>query len=153
MTPSRWYDFDYKKWISDGCDLNSASKVLHLSLYCCRYEFNLHAGLFKHFVNLQIFNLSFCNLNTIPEDVWELTQLTELYIHNNNICEISPKIKNLTNLKIFQCDGNILTAFPVEMCQLTKLFEFEFYDNKLDVLDQKVVDFITQIKYYTNQTR
>ena len=144
-----WSNSDYQLWILNGCDLNSASEVHHLELY---FEYddepipiNFHAGLFKHFVNLRVLNLSQCGLTTIPEDVWELTELQVLYVNNNDICEISPKIKNLTNLQHFNCEENELTTFPVEICQLTKLSEFEFGDNKLDMLDKKVVDFVTKI--------
>ena len=138
-----WGSGDYQRWISSGCDIKSAAGVVYLSTYQSN---NLHAkGLLKHFVNLRILDLSLCELNAIPEEVWELTQLKRLCINNNNICEISPKIKNLTKLKSFECQGNYLTAFPVEICQLTKLVHFNFANNKLDILESDVVNFITQI--------
>ena len=149
-----WSNYEYKKWIKNGCDLNSASKVDHLELYL-EYDdknneprpINFGAGLLKHFINLRILYMSKSCLTEIPEEVWELTELNSLIVNNNKICEISPKIKNLTNLKVFDCQENNLTAFPVEICQLTKLKYFDYAGNKLDILDEKVVDFVTQIKY------
>ena len=149
-----WNNLNYQQWISNGCDINSAAEVDILEMELANTNNCLHAGLLKHFVNLRHLSISYCCLTTIPEDVWELTQLTRLYVNNNAICEISPKIKNLTKLEVFHCDCNNITAFPVEICQLTKLVHFDFYDNKLDVLDQTVVDFVSQIQhvnqYYNN---
>ena len=136
-----WTGSNYNKWVSDGCDIGSAAEVNSLEMPIL----NNDIGLLKHFVNyLRYLDLSHCGLSAIPEEVWELTQLEELYIYCNNICEISPKIKNLTNLKSFDCRYNNLTAFPVEICQLTKLDNFRFNGNKLDVLDPDVIDFITK---------
>ena len=147
-----WSNFDYQLWVSNGCDINIASDVYYLEFYYDGNKpINFHAGIFKHFVNLEGIDLSMCRLTTIPEDVWELTQLTKLHVYDNDICEISPKIKNLTKLKVFSCEDNNITAFPVEICQLTKLVDFCFYNNELDVLDPKVVDFITQIKFVNGE--
>ena len=139
------YDYDYQCWVNDGCDVEIAARVIHLSLSATNGGVN-NTDLLKLFINLRRLDLSRCGLTTIPEEVWELTQLEYLYVNNNDICEISPKIKNLTNLKVFDCQKNNLTTFPVEICQLTKLSYFNF-DNKLDILDSDVFDFITQIKY------
>ena len=141
---TQWSSASYRKWISDGCDIKSAAEVECLIMDGTT-NLDLRAGLLKHFVNLHHLSMSFCGLTTIPDDVWELTQLKGLYIIRNSICEISPKIKNLTNLHVFKCEGNNLTAFPVELCQLTKLVFFTYHGNKLDVLDPDVVDFITII--------
>ena len=149
-----WDNSNYQKWILNECDLNSASEVGILELYLVYDDknhetipINFGAGVLKHFVNLRILYLSQSCLTDIPEEVWELTQLTELYVHYNDICEISPKIKNLTNLIRLDCHRNNLTTLPNEICQLTKLKYFNYAGNKLDILDKKVMDFVTQIEY------
>ena len=120
-----WGIHDYQLWTSSGCDKKSAAGVVYLIFSYSNSGINLHAkGLFKHFVNLRRLDLSYCGLTTIPEKVWELTQLEYLYVNNNYIRKISPKIKNLTNLKHFNCNSNNLTAIPDEICQLTKLNGF-----------------------------
>ena len=141
---AHWSDASYEKWISHGCDTETAAEVSTLLVITPN---SLHAGsgLLKHFVNLRYLIISYCGLSAIPEEVWELTQLEDLYIQKNNICEISPKIKNLTNLKRFNCYSNNLTAFPVEICQLTKLDNFCFNGNELDVLDPDVIEFLSKI--------
>ena len=143
-----WDTRSFIKWVSNGCNINDASKVERLDV--TYFGLNLHkAGLFKHFVNLRILDLSQSCLTEIPEEVWELTQLTELYVYYNAICEISPKIKNLTKLKYLDFQNNDLSTFPVEICQLTNLISFNYDDNKLDILDPAVVDFINKIENIT----
>ena len=133
----------FETWVYNGCDRKSAAEVNSLVIPTSISHNDL--GLLKHFVNLRYLNISLCELNAIPEEVWELTQLEDLLIQYNNICEISPKIKNLTNLKRFNCYSNNLTAFPVEICQLTKLDNFCFNGNELDVLDPDVIEFLSKI--------
>ena len=145
---THWSSRSFHKWIYDGCDIKSAAEVKCFSMPLSIS--NNDIGLLKHFVNLRYLNISSCNLSAIPEEVWELTQLEDLYIQKNNICEISPKIKNLTNLKRFNCNSNKLTAFPVEICQLTKLYCFIYYGNQLDVLDPDVVDFLHNLNKLTS---
>ena len=140
---THWASTSFHKWISDGCDIKSAAEVKCLAMPTSIS--NNDIGLLKHFVNLRYLNISSCNLSAIPEEVWELTQLEDLYIHKNHICEISPKIKNLINLKFFDCRHNFLTAFPVEICQLTKLLEINYDGNKFDVLDPAVIDFLRKL--------
>ena len=140
-----WGTESFAKWISNGCNINDASKVDTLNV--TYFGKDLHeAGLFKHFVNLRVLYLSYCGLSAIPEEVWELQKLTVLYVNHNYICEMSPKIKNLTNLQHFNCEENELTTFPIEICQLTKLSKFYYNDNELDILDPAVVDFINKIE-------
>ena len=139
----QWDTVDFINWINNGCDTESAVEANYLSISCVSDIQKLH--LLKHFINLRYLNISSCNLSAIPEEVWELTQLEDLYIHKNHICEISPKIKNLINLKFFDCRHNFLTAFPVEICQLTKLLEINYDGNKFDVLDPAVIDFLRKL--------
>ena len=141
---THWHTTDYKKWISDGCDIESAAEVNSLAIMSTSI-LNNDIGLLEHFVNLCLLSISYCELTAIPEEVWELTQLKYLSLIGCNIVEISPKIKNLTNLKLFDCHSNKLTAFPVEICQLTKLLEFNYADNQLDVLDPVVIEFLHKI--------
>ena len=140
-----WDTSTFIKWVSNGCNINDASKVE--TLYVTFFGKDLHkAGLLKHFVNLRVLYLTYCGLNAIPDEVWELQKLTVLYVNHNYICEMSPKIKNLTNLQRFNCQNNNLIAFPVEICQLTNLTSFNYANNELDILDPAVVDFINKIE-------
>ena len=56
-----WDTESFINWTTNGCNINDASKVDTLEI--TYFGNDLHeAGLFKHFVNLRILDLSSCHL-------------------------------------------------------------------------------------------
>ena len=89
----------------------------------------------KDLVDLELLNL--CNnfiVGQIPEEIWTLTNLRELYLHFNEFRGgISANIGKLTNLVKVQLDHNRLTgSIPEEIGKLKKLEWFLLHENNLD---------------------
>lgn len=76
---------------------------------------------------LTTLDLTGCQLTHIPQEVFELTQLTKLdcgsFIKNdaNEIKVVPKQISLLENLEFLFLTGNQLTRLPKEICQLKKL--------------------------------
>ena len=140
-----WLTVDVDDWVSNGCNPNEASKV-EFMIILVRQQFvapnPLHdAGLFKHFVNLRCLSLHLCDLPTIPEGVWELSELKELSVSCNsgNKSEISPKIKNLTKLVHLQFSNCVnLTTIPDDVWELSELQSLYFNNNNIYKISPKI---------------
>jgi len=62
-----------------------------------------------------------CNMNEIPMELYNLTNLKSLNLNNNNISKISPNIKNLTKLTEIYMSKNKISYLPEEICHLKNL--------------------------------
>lgn len=56
--------------------------------------------------NLRTLSLASNNLEKIPVNVWELTQLEHLDLSDNKISKLDEEIANLVNLKSLDLRGN-----------------------------------------------
>ena len=66
-------------------------------------------------------DLSDKGLSTIPQDVYQLTDLEILVLSNNKLSSIDPKISNLTKLQFLDVSGNQLTGLPQSISQINNL--------------------------------
>ncbi len=66
-------------------------------------------------------DLSGKGLNTIPQDIYQLTDLEVLDVSNNKLLSIDTKISNLTKLKLLDVSGNQIASLPQTITQLTGL--------------------------------
>jgi Leucine-rich repeat (LRR) protein len=112
-------DFDY---IMD-CVFKHDKDYLDLS----RFDFKIfpqnlidafEEGFFNHVRSL---DMSFCNLDEIPQCIFCLSSLEELHLGNNSISEIPKEISNFKNLEILDMNGNKLKNLPLEIKELQNL--------------------------------
>ena len=54
-------------------------------------------------------------------NLWQLTNLIALYLIDNNLHRIPPKIGSLVNLKALDLSGNKLRSLPAELGDLIQL--------------------------------
>ena len=91
----------------------------------------------RFFLTITKINLTNNNLTELPESFVELTNLTELYLHN---CELITKLPEsfgkLTNLKELDLFDNKLTELPESFGELTNLTKLYLSDNKLTELPE-----------------
>lgn len=72
---------------------------------------------------LEILNFWDNNINSLPDELYNITSLKELIIGNNNLHYLSPKIAQLKNLQSFESSATNICVYPEEMRQLKKLTE------------------------------
>ena len=91
-----WFYQNLQEWINNGCDKDIANQVSSL-------------------------NIVSENLNSIPIEVFSLTQLQIFYCSYNQIKYIPKEIENLTQLRLFCCDVNQIDEIPKEIKKLIQL--------------------------------
>lgn len=96
---------------------------------------------------LRTLDLSNCGLTTIPEQVFSLTQLTELKLGHwasfgkkncNQISDIPPAISKLQQLKQLDLSSNLLSDLPSEISSLANLELLDLSRNKLSSLPDNI---------------
>ena len=73
--------------------------------------------------NLEILTIWNNKINSIPDELYNMTSLKKLTIGNNNLNYLSPKISQLINLESFESSSTNIRVYPNEMARLTKLTE------------------------------
>ena len=77
--------------------------------------------LFQNLDGLEDVCLNDCKLGELPDGIYHLSKLKNLYLVNNNLKEISPEIKNLRNLEYLDLCHNYGLILPEEILELKKL--------------------------------
>jgi Leucine rich repeat len=70
-------------------------------------------------------------IESLPPQLWQLKQLTELNLHRNQIQEIPAAIGQLTNLKKLRLSGNKIRVIPQALSQLANLEVLELGNNQI----------------------
>jgi internalin A len=68
----------------------------------------------------------------------QLTNLTKLYLHGNQITTLPQELGQLTNLTELDLHENQITTLPQELGQLTNLTELDLYENQITTLPQEL---------------
>ncbi|KAI8489388.1 hypothetical protein Bbelb_328310 [Branchiostoma belcheri] len=80
---------------------------------------------------LLFLDLSKQGLTSIPEEVFDLTDLQSLDVSNNELTSIPEAIGRLQKLERLGADGNKLTSLPQAIGSLQELTHLYIYDNQL----------------------
>ena len=83
-------------------------------------------------------DLSECDLESVPMEVFDLTGLTELSLAGNNLTSIPPEIGTLKHLTKLQLSGNRLRQVPDELCLLDALEGLWLHGNLLEHLPMDI---------------
>lgn len=163
---SCWSYNDLKKWITDGCDLEQASKVEELRCSSCGLtelppEIELLVNLkylrcynnklnkipkFISNLNLVYLDCSFNNIESL-NNIGEIPSLTHLLVTGNNLTKIQKNITWMTQLKVLYCGQNDITFLPSQLCQLINLQSFSYDENKI-TMPQNVKRHLSTIPNY-----
>jgi Leucine-rich repeat (LRR) protein len=133
----KWYLEDLKKWISNGCDNDTALQIIKL-------------------------DLTFNELTTIPNEIFKLINLQVLFLQNNKITTIPAglrvktnsfnllpnEIGKLINLKKLFLGFNTLTTIPAEIGNLVNLKALNLCENKLTILPNEIGNLINLEELY-----
>lgn len=86
-------------------------------------------------------------LGTVPDWVWEQTDLETLVLAENELCEVSERIGGMKRLRMLDLGHNKLIDLPETLSQLDALSDFLYlHDNKLSSLPA-CFDRLTKLRY------
>ena len=75
-------------------------------------------------------------LHAVPNDVWKLLHLTELWLDNHSLGWLPSELGDLVQLEVLSVGGNSMEELPAEICKLTKLRRFVASRNVLTTLPE-----------------
>jgi len=103
--------------------------------------------------NLTELNLTGSQLTSLPPEIGQLTNLTELNLTGNQLTSLLPEIGQLTNLTELNLWRNQLTSLPPEIGQLTNLTELYLGGNQLTSLPPEIFQLknLTGLYLFYNQ--
>lgn len=78
------------------------------------------------------------NLNSIPVEIGQLTNLYHLDLATNNLTSLPAEIGQLTNLSFLNLGSNDLSTLPDEIWQLDQLNTLSFYNNNLTFIPAEI---------------
>ena len=78
---------------------------------------------------------------TIPNEIWNMTNLQFLDLSKNKIDSIPPQIKNLKNLQILILSKNKINNLPEEFYQLQNLKVIRLGSNDIEYLSNQIRNF------------
>lgn len=88
-----------------------------------------------------VLDLSNQGLTKVPDYVFNMTNLQELNISNNQITgAIQSQIGQLKKLKVLNASNNLMTGVPAEVGQLTNLQILDLSNNQLTGLPNELVN-------------
>ncbi len=77
------------------------------------------------------FNLSYNQLESLPESFGNLTRVSYLYLGHNLLTELPSSFENLSTIRMLGLNANRLTSAPVSLCFLGNLRELFLFDNEI----------------------
>ena len=88
--------------------------------------------------NTTVLNLSYQNLQQLPSEIGNLTNLIDLPLQGNQLKQLPSEIGNLTNLEKLSLSNNQLQQLPSEIGNLTNLQEICLTYNQLQQLPSEI---------------
>ena len=96
--------------------------------------------------------LTLSGLRTLPPEIGQLTNLTGLTLHDNQLTTLPPEIRQLTKLTYLGLRRNQFTTFPPEIAKLTKLKHLDLGENQLTTIPPEIgqLTTLTQLSFSGN---
>ena len=83
-------------------------------------------------------DLSDCDLDFVPNEVFEIEDLIELSLAGNNLTALPDSFGKLTSLEKLQLSGNRLKSLPDSLCELESLEGLWLHGNLLECLPTNI---------------
>eukprot|EP00002_Diphylleia_rotans_P020954 TRINITY_DN4076_c0_g1_i3.p1 TRINITY_DN4076_c0_g1~~TRINITY_DN4076_c0_g1_i3.p1 ORF type:complete len:273 (+),score=39.14 TRINITY_DN4076_c0_g1_i3:79-897(+) len=97
-------------------------------------------------------NLAADNLTLVPEAIGQLTNLTVVWLNNNEISSLPESIGELTNLVMMYIQKNPITELPQSMTRLQKLRILQIESGGKSAVQRAPIG-ITALPCWTNHTK
>jgi internalin A len=132
------YDLPLKELPPEiGC--LSQLKILHMgSHHTSKTELEALPSEVVQLTQLTVLDLSQNNLSQLPPEICQLTQLIRLVLNQNNLTLLPPEIGHLTQLQELYLRQNSLSQLPPEIGRLTQLRGLYLIDNNLNQLPPEI---------------
>ncbi|MFZ1039833.1 MAG: leucine-rich repeat domain-containing protein [Anaerolineales bacterium] len=92
-----------------------------------------------HLAKLKSIQINNTNLEDLPDEFYQLTNLQYMGLMYNNLLSISPKIENLSNLQRLDLSNNPnLTSLPPEVGKMRSLQELLLYDTGMQEIPASI---------------
>jgi leucine-rich repeat protein SHOC2 len=103
--------------------------------------------------NSTVLDLRGYGLETLPENIGDLTYLTKLNLNGNRLTSLPESIGNLTNLTELYLNGHKLTTLPESIGNLTNLTRLYLNGDRLDSLPDSITNLtqLTKLKLSSNK--
>ncbi len=88
--------------------------------------------------NLTMLDAYWSNLNSVPDEIWYLTNLNYLYLDYNNLNSIPNTIWNLVNLLEFSFSDNNISTIPAEIWNLGNLTRLNIENTNITTLPAEI---------------
>lgn len=88
--------------------------------------------------NLQYLFLNENNIETIPKNIKNLTQLKKLHLNKNRIRSIPFSIGELKELIDLQLEGNLIEEIPISIGELKNLEKIDFSNNQIKYIPSSI---------------
>ncbi len=96
---------------------------------------------------LQLMKLDNNNIRNIPQELWRITTLKEIYLSNNKIKKLDMKVNQLINLKVLTLHNNLITELPKIKLPNLNIFTFDYYKiNYDDYLEKYITKFLNYLR-------
>jgi len=92
----------------------------------------------RQLTNLEGLHIDNNQLTGLPAEIGQLINLKHLFLYNNKLTSLPPEIGHLTNLVEINLGNNRLTNLPAEIGQLAELKYLFLYDNQLTSLPAEI---------------
>jgi leucine-rich repeat protein SHOC2 len=98
-------------------------------------------------------SLRFSQLTTLPDSLWQLTNLTGLDLSDNQLTILPESLGNLSNLTWLNLDNNYLVYLPKSLGNLANLKQISLYNNRLITLPKNLGNLsnLKRLNLYNNR--
>jgi Leucine-rich repeat (LRR) protein len=82
------------------------------------------------------------NISEIPKQIYDLTNLKKLTLHNIDLQRLPDGIQKLVNLTHIDLSMNKLTEFPIDLCDIMRLTKIKLHINRIIDIPEELVQLV-----------
>ncbi|KAJ9687692.1 hypothetical protein PVL29_016253 [Vitis rotundifolia] len=118
---ARWMDLSNNK-LSELPDTPNCPQLRELSLQINPYLREIPPSFFERMHALQILNLSYTRINTLPPSLFKLGLLRDFFLRGCELLmQLPPEVGELKNLEVLNLEGTEILNLPMEVGKLMNL--------------------------------
>jgi Leucine-rich repeat (LRR) protein len=88
--------------------------------------------------DLEILFLAHNKIYSLPESIGELTNLDELYLHHNRLSVLPGSLSQLNKLRVVRVNDNYLEDFPSQFLGIQSIVDLDISNNQIKTIPDKL---------------